>query len=89
MPDPYKTTPVFDENTLPEAIRNAHNTKAAVWGLLRVLEGKARLVFHDPARVLAVSVGNPGVIMPEAVHHVELDGPVRLQVEFYSEPPLG
>ena len=89
MPEAYKTTPVFDHETLPAAIRKAHNTKAGVWGLLRVLEGKARLVFHDPARTVAASPGNPAVITPEAVHHVELDGPVRLQVEFYREPPLG
>ena len=87
-PEPYKTTPVFDEVTLPEAIRSAHNTKAGVWGLLRVLEGEARLVFHEPAREVRVTPDAAGMITPEAVHHVELDGPVRLRVEFYREPPL-
>jgi tellurite resistance-related uncharacterized protein len=89
MPTPYKSTPVFDEATLPAAIRNAHDTKAGVWGLLRALEGEARLVFHDPARTVVVTPGSPGVIAPQAVHHVELSGPARLQVEFYREPPLG
>lgn len=87
-PTPYKATPVFDETTLPEAIRSAHSTKAGVWGLLQVLEGEARLVFHDPARELRVTPDSPGQIPPEALHHVELDGPVRLQVEFYREQPL-
>lgn len=86
--EPYKTTPVFDEVTLPQAIRNAHNTKAGVWGLLRVLEGKVRLVFHDPASTVRVTPETPAPIPPEAVHHVELDGPMRMQVEFYREPPL-
>lgn len=27
---PYRTTPVFDEDSLPEAIRNTHSTKAGV-----------------------------------------------------------
>jgi len=36
---PYRTTPVFDEDSLPEAIRGDHSTKQGVWGLLRVLEG--------------------------------------------------
>lgn len=84
---PYKITPVFDETTLPEAIRNAHNTKAGVWGLLRVLEGEVRLVFHDPARVVPVKPDTPAPIPPEAVHHVELSGPMRMQVEFYREQP--
>lgn len=85
--EPYKVTPVFDEATLPEAIRNAHNTKAGVWGLLRVLEGEVRLVFHDPAHEVRVTPDTPAPIPPEAVHHVEVDGPMRMQVEFYREPP--
>ena len=86
--EPYKITPVFDEATLPEAIRNAHNTKAGVWGLLRVLEGQVRLVFHDPVREVRVTPHTPAPIAPEAVHHVEVDGPMRMQVEFYREPPF-
>lgn len=65
---PYKVTPVFDEESLPAAIRNAHNTKAGVWGLLRVLEGEVSLVFHDPARSVRVTPDNPASIPPEAVH---------------------
>lgn len=84
---PYKITPVFDEKTLPEAIRNEHRTKAGTWGLLRMLDGAATLVFTDPPREVAVAPGQPAVIAPEATHFVRLDGPMRLQVEFYREPP--
>ena len=86
-PEPYKSTPEFDEDSLPQAIRNAHSTKAGVWGLLVVSEGAVRLLFHDPAREVAVTPGQPGVIAPEAVHHVETDGPMRMHVEFYREEP--
>jgi tellurite resistance-related uncharacterized protein len=41
-PAPYKTTPVFDENTLPAALRAEHRTKPGVWGVIRVLEGELR-----------------------------------------------
>src|SRR3546814_1000811 len=37
---PYRSTPVFDETSLPAALRGEHRTKAGVWGLIRVLEGK-------------------------------------------------
>lgn len=87
MPEPYKTTPQFDEDSLPQAIRSAHSTKAGVWGLLRVLEGEARLVFHDPAREVRATPDSPATIPPQEIHHVELDGPVRLRVEFYHAPP--
>jgi len=85
--EPYKSTPVFDEQSLPDAIRGRHSTKAGVWGLLRVLEGEIRLVFHDPRREVTVTPENPAPIPPEALHHVEVTGPMRMQVEFYREPP--
>jgi tellurite resistance-related uncharacterized protein len=88
MPDPYKTTPIFDETSLPGAIRSAHSTKAGVWGLLRVLEGEVRLLFHEPHREVRVTPQTPALIPPEAVHHVGVDAPMRMQVEFYREPPV-
>lgn len=88
-PQPYKVTAEWDEVTLPTAIRQRHNTKAGVWGLLRVLEGRAALVFEDPARTVQVTPEQPAEIPPEQWHHVELDGPVRMKVEFYREKPLG
>lgn len=88
MPEPYKITAIWDETTLPAAIRGRHNTKPGVWGLLRVLEGEVRLVFHDPARTLAVTPDSPALIPPQAWHHVDVAGPMRMQVEFYREPPV-
>lgn len=86
-PQPYKTTPDFDQDSLPEAIRNAHSTKAGVWGLLVVLEGRVLLRFHEPLRDVEVTPGNPAKIPPQAAHHVETDGPMRMRVEFYREEP--
>ncbi|MDR2857995.1 MAG: DUF1971 domain-containing protein [Novosphingobium sp.] len=87
-PKPYKATPIFDADSLPAAIRSAHNTKQGVWGLLRVIEGVVDLVFHDPPAVIRVTPDHPASIPPEAVHHVEPAGPMRMQVEFYRELPL-
>lgn len=87
-PSPYRTTPVFDENTLPATIRSVHATKEGVWGVLRVFEGRVHLVFHEPARTLEVTPDAPGPIPPQAEHHVETCGPMRMQVEFYHEPPV-
>lgn len=86
--EPYKTTPVFDNDTLPDALRREHSTKAGVWGLLRVLEGHVRLIFADPPRSVEVTPEHPAEIPPQALHHVELTGPMRMQVEFYKAPPL-
>lgn len=48
-PAPYRSTPLFDEDTLPNALRNRHNTKAGVWGLIRVIEGELKLTYIDPS----------------------------------------
>lgn len=86
-PVPYKVTAVWTEQTLPAAIRSAHSTKAGTWGLLRVLEGAVRLVWEDGSGSETVVPGRPGLIRPEALHHVEPLGAARMQVEFYREPP--
>ncbi|MBC7158649.1 MAG: DUF1971 domain-containing protein [Porphyrobacter sp.] len=80
---PYKTTPWFDETSLPQGLRGAHSTKAGVWGRLVVTEGEVRLIFHDPRREVLVTPGNPAIIAPEAVHHVETTGPMTMRVEFH------
>lgn len=86
---PYKATAVFDETTLPTALRADHRTKAGTWGLLRVLDGAVTLVFSDGGRQVRVTPDRPAVIPPEATHYVQVDGPMRLQVEFYRERPSG
>ncbi len=37
---PYKCTPIFDETTLPPGLRRERRTKAGVWAVIRVLEGR-------------------------------------------------
>lgn len=87
-PQPYKLTAVWDENTLPAAVRNRHNTKAGVWGLLTVIEGAVDLVFEESGRRVHVTPGQPGEIPPEEWHHVEVSGPMKMQVGFYRDKPL-
>lgn len=83
---PYRSTPVFDEVTLPQALRHDHSTKAGVWGVIRVLEGELRLRFEDD-RILVLDIENPGLVRPEEVHSVEPIGKMKMQVEFYDSEP--
>ena len=84
---PYRSTPVFDEVSLPAALRSRHNTKAGVWGLIRVLEGRLRLRYLDPASEVILDPERPGLVLPEQPHEVEPLGPMRMQVDFYDQPP--
>jgi tellurite resistance-related uncharacterized protein len=89
MPTPYRSTPLFDEATLPPALRNEHSAKRGVGGVIRVIEGKVKLSYVNPANEVIITAANPGLILPEQRHFVEPLGPITMQVDFYDEPPSG
>ena len=84
---PYKSTPVFDENTLPAGLRNEHRTKAGVWGVIRVLQGRLRYRVLEPACETILDPDHPGLVLPDQPHMVEPLGVMRMQVEFYDHDP--
>lgn len=86
-PEPYRSTPIFDEDSLPAALRREHRTKPGVWGVVRVLEGELMLSYVDPPKVLILSPGSPGLLLPDQPHFVEPVGAMRMHVEFYDQPP--
>ena len=88
-PEPYRSTPVFDHNTLPAALRGRHSTKAGVWGMVRVIEGRLRLTYLDPISEVLLDPATPGLILPEQPHFVEPIGAMKMQVDFYDQPPVG
>ncbi len=86
-PEPYKSTPVFDENTLPSGLRKEHRTKAGVWGIIRVLEGRLRYRVLDPITETILDPDHPGLVLPDQPHFVEPLGAMRMQVQFYDRDP--
>ncbi|WP_066560881.1 DUF1971 domain-containing protein [Croceicoccus bisphenolivorans] len=87
-PQPYRSTPIFDEATLPSALRERHDTKPGVWGLIRVLEGGLKLTILDPPSETILEPGHPGVVLPGQAHFVTPLGTMKMQVDFYKEAPL-
>lgn len=87
-PAPYRCTPVFDETSLPEALRGEHRTKAGTWGVIRILEGALRYTIIDPPSVQILTPNNPGLVAPQQTHFVTPLGRVRCQVEFYRAQPV-
>jgi len=88
-PRPYRSTPVFDEGTLPAALRARHTTKAGVWGVIRVISGRLRLTVLEPPAEHILDPDHPGLIAPEQPHFVTPLGPMSMQVDFYDRPPEG
>lgn len=86
-PAPYRSTPVFDQDTLPAALRARHDTKAGVWGLIRVIEGEVQLTVLEPYSQTVLGPGFSGVVSPQQPHFVTPLGPMKMQVDFYDEPP--
>lgn len=81
------STPVMDEHTIAPGILANHMAPKGKCGFLVVMEGACQFVWEDdPQNPLDCDPQHPVVIFPERFHHVEITGPVRLKVEFYSLP---
>jgi tellurite resistance-related uncharacterized protein len=87
LPDGLKlvrTTPTFDENTVPAGLRAAHRIAEGVWGRLVVLSGSLEFVVEaEPATPHRIVAEGSRIIPPGVVHHVTLDGPVSFHIEFH------
>ena len=86
-PKPYRSTPVFDQDTLPAALRARHDTKSGVWGVIRVIEGTLALTYLDPPSQVTLTPDSPGLVLPGQPHFVTPSGPMKMQVDFYDQPP--
>jgi tellurite resistance-related uncharacterized protein len=87
---PYFRTVEFSEGTLPSALLHEHRTKPGVWARICVSEGKVRYRILDddnPPEILTPKCD--GIVAPEVTHRLELEGPVRLYIEFMQEPDAG
>ena len=82
-----RTAGPFDAETLPAALRRDHVVADRTWGVLRVLEGAAGFsIDTTPGRQAWLRTGEQRAIPPSVRHHVDVDGPVRLVVDFFVKP---
>jgi len=79
-----RTTPDFDEHTVPAGLLRAHEVAAGVWGELTVLEGALRFVWEDgDAAPIDLAAGDSVVIPPQVPHRVEPGPGARFHVAFH------
>ncbi len=79
----YSRSPVFDETSIPDALQNDHQTKAGVWGVINVQSGSLLYTIAATGETATLTPDEPGIIEPEALHHVTPVGPVSFFVEFW------
>lgn len=78
-----RTTPEFDEESIPAGLLRSHIVAPGVWGRVVVRSGSIDFAFDDSAR-RRLEAGDTQVIPPERVHHLAVTGPVTLVVEFHT-----
>jgi tellurite resistance-related uncharacterized protein len=78
-----RTTPNWDERTMPAALRRSHRVAERTWGRLRVSSGSVRFVAAtDPVTDVIVDVGLAQAIPPGVDHHVEPQTGARFAIDF-------
>ena len=80
----YKSTPEFNEMSVPLALKRDHTTAAGVWAKINVLEGALTYCISGGIpEQHRLTVGVAGIIEPQVKHHVDVSEPVRFRVDFY------
>lgn len=80
----YKTTPIFDQTTIPTGLLNNHNTKEGVWGKIVIVEGTLLYSIDETHEEILLDSHSYGVVEPKVRHHVKAIGNVKFCVEFYK-----
>ena len=80
----YSKSQTFSESSIPQSLRNSHQTKTDTWARIVLLEGKLLYRILAPKiEEIELSPEKPGIIEPTIPHEVAAIGPVRFYVEFY------
>ncbi|WP_454689204.1 SAM-dependent methyltransferase TehB [Achromobacter aloeverae] len=88
----YKTMPVWNAQTLPEAFRRRHNTQAGTWARLSVLKGWLDFELMDEqgavtAQIHCTPSSPPPRIEPRQWHRIgEVSADVECQLSFHCLP---
>ncbi|KAA0969043.1 DUF1971 domain-containing protein [Aureimonas fodinaquatilis] len=82
----YRRSPVFNQDSLPTALQKQHSTKEGAWAMIHILEGRLLYRICEPPSETVLDPDHPGIVQPQQLHEVQVIGPVRMFVEFYSRP---
>ncbi len=88
LPDglvPGGASPIFTQDTIPDALQAQHALAPGRWGVLHVLGGSLRFVNLETGETRRISAPGRVTIHPQARHRVAVDGPVRCRIDFFRE----
>lgn len=81
-----RSSPEWDEHSLPPGLRRAHQLATGTWGKLIVREGVLRFSMSGPPPLsVDLGPGSPAQPIPPGMHHeVEPVGHVRFLIDFFT-----
>ncbi len=82
---PSGASPIFTQDTIPDALQAQHALAPGRWGVLQVLEGSLRFVNLETGEDCVISAPGLITIHPQARHRVAVEGPVRCRIDFFRE----
>ncbi len=84
-----RSSPEWDEHTLPAGLRHRHRLSSGTWGRIVLQSGRLRLSMATvPDREIELAGAGAWQAIPPGVdHEVEPLGPVRFSLEFLRRPP--
>lgn len=78
-----RTSPEWNEQSLPEALRRSHRLAAGTWGRILVRDGRLEFsMSSEPPVQVELLRGSAQAIPPEVEHRVGTPGRVRLAIDF-------
>ena len=86
---PYRITPEFTDKTIPAPLLRGHSLKRGSFGIIRIKRGEVLYHQRHGGHAVLLDRKRPGYVLPSTSHHLELVGPVALQIEFYDRDPAG
>jgi len=84
---PSHSSPVFTQDTLPDALQAEHTLAPSHWGVLNVLEGSLRFANLDTGEEQSLAAPAKVTIRSGLPHKVAVEGPLRCRIDFFREPP--
>jgi tellurite methyltransferase len=83
-----RTSPEWNEQTVPAGLKRTHQIAAGTWGRIVVHNGQLGFAAGtSPELNVVVERGSSQAIPPEVDHHVLVLGPVSFSVDFLSISP--
>lgn len=82
---PVRSSPEWDEDSIPAGLLRAHRVASGTWGRIAVRDGHLRFTAStEPTLRVTVGPGGFQAIPPDVDHSVEPLGPVRFSVDFMA-----